>query len=87
MGCRRQLIEDGRLVLGVTGIQRPEESLSERQLLNIVIRYADEDPDVPLAAVDQQHKFVDSITGQPLDTELVHAARRKELEYFAAKRV
>ena len=87
MGCRRQLIEDGRLVLGVIGIQRPEENLSERQLLNIVIRYADEDPEVPLAVTDLHHKFTDSITGQPLNTDLVHAARKKELEYFAAKRV
>ena len=78
MGCRRQLIEDGRLVPGIAGVQRPEENMSERALLNIVLKYADEDPDVQLANVAEQ-QFVDSITGQPLNADLVRAARRKEL--------
>ena len=76
MGCRRQLIEDGRLVLGVAGVQRLEENMPEIALLNFVLKYADEDPEVQLASVAEQ-QFVDSITGQPLNAELACAARRK----------
>ena len=35
----------------------------------------------------QQKVYRDDLTGQILDPELVHAARRKELEYFNAKGV
>ena len=86
MGCRRQLIDDGRLVVGVIGIQRPEEGLSDKQLINIAYLHLDVDVDILAGAVDDKG-FVDSLTGQPLNREMVLAARRTELEYFAAKRV
>ena len=84
-GIRRQLSVDGRLVLGVIGIQRPEETMAERELeklcqksLNIVIE---------VNAVHGEPAFKDAITGQSLRPELVKAARREEMEYYAAKRV
>ena len=87
MGCRRQLIDDGRLALGVIGIQRPEESFSEKQLIHVANLYLDADMDVQAGLAEKKDQFNDSLTGQPLNADLVRAARRKELEYFAAKRV
>jgi hypothetical protein len=84
-GCRRQLIVDGRLTLGVVGIQRPEESMEVHQLekactkaLNMVIE---------INEVKGDEAFYDAITGQRLRADLVRAARREELEYFVSKRV
>jgi hypothetical protein len=74
MGCRRQLIDDGRLMVGVVGIQRAEESLSDTQLITIANLHCDEDVEL-MAATEEM--FADSLTGQPLDPEMMHAARRK----------
>ena len=80
LGCRRQLVEDYRLVLGIVGIQRHEENMSERQLLYIAQRHFEDFGDVePFAAATGEAQFVDSVTGRPLKAELVLAARRKEL--------
>ena len=89
MGCRRQLVADGRLVLGIIGIQRPEEQMTDAQLLAMVTRQAifEDDADPLLAVGGDEVEFRDAITGQPLDPALVRAARREELEYFAAKPV
>ena len=86
-GFRKQLVEDGRLVIGVAGIQRPEEDLSDVQLERIARRtvVAEDGKELFKVAVDEE--FRDSLTGQLLQPELVRAARRKELEYFAAKEV
>ena len=35
MGCRRQLVMDGRLVVGIIGIQRREEEMSYESFLQI----------------------------------------------------
>ena len=40
-----------------------------------------------LVAKTGDAEFHDSITGQPLDGNLVRAARKEELEYFASKNV
>ncbi len=84
-GFRNQLVADGRLVLGVVGVQRPEETLEDRELermctraLGIVIE---------LNEVRGGEESKDAITGQRLRADLVRAARREELEYFAMKRV
>ena len=87
MGCRRQFVDDGRIVVGVVGIQRSEENLSDKQLVTIANMYLDADVELRAAGTQADKSYVDSLTGQPLDPGLVAAARRKELEYFAAKRV
>ena len=77
MGCRRQLIDDGRLVMGVVGIQRAEESFTDKQLIHIANIYLDADVDVLAGAAQGSTGFADSLTGQPLNTEMVQAAPRK----------
>ena len=42
---------------------------------------------IELNVADQEERFTDAITGQALKPDLVRAARREEMEYFAAKRV
>ena len=64
----------------MVGMQlRPETNLS----MNICSR----DIDVFKVQHGDEEVFKDDLTGQMLDTELVREARRKELEYFAAKNV
>ena len=84
-GFRNQMVADGRLTLGVVGLQRPEETMEMKDLeklcaksLNLVIE---------LNKAEGQENFVDAITGQPLRADLVRAARREEMEYFAMKKV
>ena len=38
MGCRRQLVVDGRLFVGVAGIQRPEEEMTYERLHKVFQR-------------------------------------------------
>ena len=79
------------VVLGIMGVQGPEEQMLDAQLQAIVSRRAifeDEIEPGPLLAVSKDEvEFRDAITGQPLEAALVRAARREELEYFAAKTV
>ena len=80
------------MVLGIMGIQRPEEQMSDAQLQAVVSRRAIFEDDAVtgpplLAASGDEVEFRDAITGQPLETALVRAARREELEYFAAESV
>ena len=86
-GFRKQLIEDGRLVLGVAGLQRAEEDLSILQLERVAQRSVRLEDDKALLKLNGDEEYRDSLTGQLLDPKLVQAARRKELEYFAAKQV
>ena len=86
-GFRTQLVDDGRLVLGVAGIQRPEEDLSDAQLERIARRTVVSEDGVELFKVVENQEFRDALTGQLLQPDLVKAARRRELEYFAAKSV
>ena len=80
-GFRRQLVYDGRLSLGIVGIQRPEEKLTDVQLGRIVGRHAGEfHEDVDVLVAEASGEFVDALTGQPLVPELVRAARRLEIE-------
>ena len=84
VGFRNQLRVDGRLVLGIVGVQRPEETMSDVDLMRI---YRAQGNEVELDSAEQDEVFTDAITGQRLNAELVRAARREELEYFAAKNV
>ncbi len=86
-GFRKQLIDDGRLILGVTGLQRAEEDLSILQLERIIRRVFPAAGDAELLKVNDGEEYRDGLTGQLLDPKLVQAARRKELEYFVAKQV
>ena len=43
--------------------------------------------DVQAQAIQRGDVYMDALTGQPLIKEMVEAARRKELEYFASKAV
>ena len=82
-GCRAQLREDGRILVGHVGIlPRESDDWSEEQfttktekLLNVQIKKED------------QQEFKDSVTGQLLVPDLVREARRKEMEYFEIREV
>jgi len=82
-GCRAQLREDGRILLGHVGIlPRESDEWSDEKfksktekLLNVQIEKGD------------QQEFKDSVTGQVLVADLVREARRKEMEYFELMKV
>ena len=84
-GFRNQLVADGRLTLGVVGIQRPEETMADKDLERMCSAAMGQV--IEINAVHGEEEFYDSITGQRLRADLVRAARREEMEYFAAKRV
>ena len=99
-GARQQLRDDDRLTTGVHCIMpRPDAHLTDVQLERRVRRIMhimddeehEHDANKPIeimamkAAGDGQYR--DAITGQPLDPDMVRAARRKELEYFNSKHV
>lgn len=86
-GFRNQLVMDGRLILGTVGIQRPEEKMSDKELLHVAGYYGRTTYGCCNVESETGETFHDAITGQPLRPDLVRAARREELEYFASKHV
>ena len=56
-------------------------------MITVANMYLDADMDVLAGVASKDKAFTDSLTGQPLQADMVRAARKKELEYFAAKRV
>ena len=88
VGCRNQLRHDGRLTLGIVGIQHdPFDDMSDLQLerrAERLLAFAIHDS---TEQAEKEKVFRDDLTGQVLVPALVHAARRKELEYFCSKQV
>ena len=83
-------MEDGRLTLGVVGMQFPEREASDRELERMCINAASlevECMEIFKLKGTAAAPFKDSVTGQTLRSELVYAARREEMEYFVAKNV
>ena len=73
-GFRNQLVVDGRLVLGIVGLQRPEETMEHKRLEAMWVKAMG--AVIEINAVEGEPVFKDAITGQVLRTELVRAARR-----------
>ena len=72
---------DGRLTVGIAGIQRPEEEMTYEQLNKVVQRKGIFEGVVEVLNVATgDAEFRDAITGQPLDSSLVRAAWKEELE-------
>ena len=71
-GCRAQLREDGRVVIGHVGIL-PREcgSWSDKKLEGKAEKL------LHVKITQNDKEFTDSVTGQPLDADLVREARRK----------
>ena len=88
-GCRRQLQEDDRLTIGVVGIQALDVEESENKLQRRVEKWHDVRIEEEVLAMQAKGETLhrDAITGQALITELVRAARKEELRYFALKGV
>ncbi len=88
-GCRRQLQEDDRLTIGVVGIQALDVEESESKLQRRVEKWHDVRIEEEVLAMQAKGETLhrDAITGQALITELVRAARKEELRYFALKGV
>ncbi len=78
-GYRRQLMDDGRLVLGVVGIQQPETELADRRLEDTCMRLLNLEVERQVLAAEGELQFKDAITGQVLRPELVREARRREM--------
>ena len=106
-GFRDQLRADGQLMLGVVGLQWPEEE-GARQFTELCqlcpMPCAEESCPMPCSgelchmpcsamlcpmprAGGQKVEHRDAITGQPLRSDMVQAARREEMAYFASKQV
>ena len=83
VGFRNQLRKDGTYVDGFVGLL---ESRAESETLP-VYKLTDVDGAILQVRISDEPVFRDDLTGQILPTELVKAARAKELEYFKAKRV
>ena len=82
-GLKNQMRADGRMQEGVFGLQTPGEDV-ELMLMSSLMQ----DNDVVLNAMEHgKEEFRDGPTGQPLNAEMVRAARREELEYFESKGV
>ena len=83
-GCRNQLAKDGRMQLGTVGIQRQDElgdtapQMMCAKAMGVVIE---------LNAVKGKEEFKDGITRQVLRPDLVKAAGREAMAYFAMKNV
>ncbi len=92
-GARQQLRDDDRLTTGVYCIMpRPDAHLTDVQLERRVKRLMHitdgyDDAEAMATTVTGAGQYRDAITGQPLDPDMVRAARRKELEYFNSKHV
>ena len=95
-GCRNQLRRDGRLVDGVHGYQGLfDEDVAPLLQPSFYDAFTGErlSGEEGVAAqkvfqiTNKEVVYKDSVTGQPLERSLVHAARKLELEYFEAKEV
>ena len=85
-GFRNQLRSDGYISAGIHGIQ--PEGLSEDEWRQEGRPGSQsEEESVEVNGLRGKKVFKDAITGQVLDPILVAEARKKELEYFAAKQV
>ena len=80
VGCRNQLQKDGIFVAELVGMHAPEEILNILELETSV-------EEIFNVRVHGKTQYRDEITGQPLIPELVHQARKKELDYFNSKNV
>ncbi len=80
VGCRNQLQKDGIFVAELVGMHAPEEILDILELETNVEQIFN-------VRVQGKARYRDEITGQPLIPELVHQARKKELDYFNSKGV
>ena len=83
-GCKNQLVRDGSLKTGMHGLQGEfEEDVTKYydSLTGAPLEGADRAAAERVFAVQQmKHEgYKDSVTGQPLQTELVQAARKLEL--------
>ena len=94
VGFRNQMVIDGRLPRGSHGIQALfGEDSATSVYVDALTGEALDPADAAAAAkvftvrTDARPVYVDSITGQPLDGNLVRAARKEELTFFASKNV
>ena len=79
-GCRKQLIDDGRLTLGIVGIQYPERGMSDANLQKQCAKYISADIEAAETfACPVAGTFKDIIIGHTLRSDLVKAARREEM--------
>ena len=81
VGFRKQMVADGKCRDGFMGMMA--EPWDDMPILHVGMTSADVDK----AVQNGEEVFKDDMTGQVLSPELVHAARRKELDYFASKGV
>ena len=81
-GIRNQMRHDHRLQEGIHGLQAQEIEMAD-----VITNLLEVDTDVEACTMSKTGKILDSLTGQPLDPELVRKARQEELKYFKEKNV
>ena len=81
-GIRNQMRHDHRLQEGMCGLQA-----LELETQDVVANLLEIDDEVEVCTMSKAGKVLDSLTGQPLDPELVRKARQEELKYFKDKGV
>ena len=85
-GLRAQLLKDGRMENGAIGVIT-EAAGAMRSGSDEIDAYREGvGPGVIRSTGHGEEMHTDDLTGLQLDTELCKAARRKEIEYFRAKR-
>ena len=87
-GCRKQLLVDGHLAVGLIGMQNAVNTLDEQKFDEMCHEVFNVSLETMLAKSDGgKAVYRDALTGQPLRPELVREARKAELAYFLSKNV
>ena len=86
VGFRKQMNMDGKCKDGFIGLL--ESGMEKSEVLpTLPVYQVEAKGEMYNIEVDGENVYRDDLTGQPLDPHLVREARKKELEFFAAKKV
>ena len=85
VGFRNQMIADGRLRPGSVGMNCVMFDGGERKAVEELYTFGDRQANLLKMAITSDEKFMDDLTGQPLDPILCRAARKKEMDFVRDK--
>ena len=83
-GFRDQMLADGRLEPGAVGLNCVMLDRPEQEVESFYIAGGDSPHVLKLKVVDNE-RFIDDLTGQPLDPALCRLARKKEMDFVREK--
>ena len=79
------MIVDGRLRSGSVGMNCVMFDGGEPEAIEELYTFGDKQGNILKMAITSDEKFVDDLTGQPLDPVLCREARKKEMEFVKDK--